>query len=121
MRDELTFYLCFFIQAYSVRDWLVKQGVMSQSDIDLAIQSDERMCLCRDICNRYKHLIITKPSLDADWEITRRVINPFADDNEWEWTVRAARKTTPLWDLMVECIGFWEALVAAYGLDAGLE
>ncbi len=116
-RDELTFYLCFFAQAYSIRDWLVKQGVVKSNELDAAILGDFAMQICRDICNRYKHYVISNPSIDADWAIQRRVINPFLDD-DWEWTVIADKHNIALWDLMIRCISFWEALVAAYGLEA---
>ena len=116
MRDELTFYLCFFAQAYSIRDWLDKQGVVKADELDQAIRGHPEMGICRDICNRYKHYVISKPSIDADWTIQRRVINPFLGD-EWEWTVIADKYNKPLWDLMIDCIGFWEALVASYGLE----
>ncbi len=116
LRDELTFYLCFFAQAYSVRDWLVKQGVLKSSEIDEAIGGEIAMQICRDICNRYKHYTLSNPSIDGDWSIQRRVVNSFADD-EWEWTVIAGQHNISLWDLMIRCISFWEALVAAYGLS----
>jgi hypothetical protein len=116
LRDELTFYLCFFAQAYSLRDWLVKQGVVKSNEIDDAISGEPSMQICRDICNRYKHYVISSPSIDADWSIQRRIVNPFTSD-EWAWTVIADTHHVPLWDLMMQCIGFWEALVAAYGLE----
>lgn len=75
------------------------------------------MRICRDICNRYKHFSISQPSIDADWSIQRRLIDPFTN-NEWEWTVIADKYNIPLWDLMINIITFWEALVAAYGLEA---
>jgi hypothetical protein len=117
MRDELTFYLCFFAQAYSVRDWIAKQKILNSTEIDAAIAGDFSMKICRDICNRYKHYVITSPSIDADWSIQRRLIDPFSGHNDWEWTVIAGEHNIALWDLMVRCLGFWEALVAAYGLD----
>lgn len=116
LRDELTFYLCFFAQAYSVRDWLVKQGVLKSNEIDEAISSEIAMQICRDICNRYKHYTLSSPSIDGDWLIQRRVVNPFVSD-EWEWTVIADKHNLSLWDLMVRWIAFWEALVAAHGLS----
>jgi hypothetical protein len=118
LRNELTFYLCFFVQAYSVRDWLSKQGILKSAEIDELIRSYISMRICRDICNRYKHFIISNPSIDADWSIQRRQINPFSDASDWEWAVIAGDQNISLWDLMIRCIGFWEALVVAYGLDA---
>jgi hypothetical protein len=120
MRDELTFYLCFFAQAYSVRDWLVKQGLIRSNVLDAAIRGNVSMQICRDICNRYKHYLLSHPSIDADWSIQRRAVHPFLT-NDWEWTVIANDKNLPLWDLMNHCISFWEALVAAYGLKAGFD
>jgi hypothetical protein len=116
MRDELTFYLCFFSQAYAIRDWLAKQGIIKSHEIDMAIAGNEAMKICRDICNRYKHYTLTNPSIDADWSIQRRIANPFLSD-EWEWTVIAHDHNIALWDLMLSCISFWEALVAAFGLE----
>jgi hypothetical protein len=116
MRDELTYYLCFFAQAYSIRDWLCKQGILKSHEVDQAIAGHRSMQICRDICNRYKHYVIGNPSVDADWTIQRRVTNPFSSD-DWEWTVIADVHNIALWELMISCIGFWEALVAAYGLQ----
>lgn len=115
-RDELTFYLCFFSQAFSIRDWIKKQHILSSNELNSAINGDIAMRICRDICNRYKHYVISEPSIDANWSIQRRVINPFSGD-DWEWTVIADEHYFSLWDLMIRCIGFWEALVAAYGLQ----
>lgn len=113
-RDELTFYLCFFAQAYSIRDWLAKQKILSPDLLDAAIAGDDAMRICRDVCNRYKHYVITKPSIDADFSIHRGHV--VGSDDEWHWMVMAGDHHIHLWDLMVRCINFWEALVAAYGL-----
>lgn len=115
-RDELTFYLCFFAQAYSIRDWLAKQEILGSNELDAAISGDFSMGICRDICHRYKHYIINRPSIDADWSIQREYI--IGSDDEWQWSVIAGEHHISLWDLMMRCIGFWEALVAAYGLEA---
>ncbi len=117
LRDELTFYLCFFCQAYSVRDWLSKQQIVKSTEIDSAIRGEPAMQMCRDICNRYKHYSLTNPSIDANWSIQRRLVDPFSGTNDWEWTIIADQYYVSLWDLMIQCISFWEALVAAYGLE----
>ena len=116
IRDELTFYLCFFSQAFSLRDWLVKQEILQREFLDAATAGEPAMCICRDICNRYKHYIIHKPSIDADWSIQRRLVRIGSD--EWEWTVIADQYNMSLWDLMIQVICFWESIVAANGLEA---
>jgi len=90
--------------------------VLKSNEIDKAISGEIAMQICRDICNRYKHYTLSSPSIDGDWSIQRRVVNPFISD-EWEWTVIADQHNLSLWELMVRCISFWEALVAAYGLS----
>jgi hypothetical protein len=117
MRDELTYYLCFFMQAYAVRDWLTRQSIVKSDEIDAAIAGDLHMQICRDICNRCKHLTLSNPSIDADWSIYRQVVCHFMGD-DWEWMVSADGHRMSLWQLMVACIGFWEVFVAAYGLHS---
>jgi hypothetical protein len=112
-RDEMDFYLCFFVQSHSMRDWLIKSGLMEKALIDEAIDSYDCMKLCRDISNRYKHLTIRAPSIDADWEIW---IDHERSDNAL--SITANGKTWLLWELMIECIDFWEACAAAYDLSS---
>lgn len=112
-RDEMDFYLCFFVQCHSMRDWLIKSELMEKQLIDEFIDSYACMKLCCDISNRYKHLTITRPKIDADWEIWID-----HDQTDTALSITASGKTWLLWDLMVECIGFWEACTAAYDLTS---
>lgn len=112
-RDELEFYLCFFVQCHSLRDWIVRHGVVGQEHVDSALGSYWCMKACRDIANRWKHLIITKPSLDANWYIQRCEIAP----EDYEWKFFGDQQQVNLWDLMHQCLGFWEALVAGFHLE----
>jgi hypothetical protein len=111
-RDELTFYLCFFVQSHSLRDWLIKERIAQPSVIDSHIRTDDAMRACRDISNRYKHFVITNPSIDAEFTIEKYFYSP----DVYDLTVIVTGKRFVLWDLMVRCISFWEAFVAAYGL-----
>jgi hypothetical protein len=110
-RDELDFFLCFFVQCHAMRDWAIKSGALSKIDIDLLMESYDCMRLCRDIANRYKHLEISRPSVDANWSI-------WVDSNasDGPLCISARGKTWRVWDLMMECINFWEMAAAAYNL-----
>lgn len=112
-RDELDFYLCFFVQCHSMRDWLIKSRLMEKELIDDFIDSYDCMKLCRDISNRYKHLTIRAPSVDADWEIWIDYDRP-----DHALAITASGKTWLLWELMIECISFWEACTAAFSLSS---
>ena len=114
-RDELDYYMCFFTQCFSLRDWVVKHGIVDACILNDAIDGCDEMRICRDISNRYKHLTITKPSIDAHWRITRAT---YSNESEWEWIISFGRgKQYVLWDLMCKCIEFWEAFVAAYHIE----
>ena len=112
-RDEIDFYLCFFVQCHSLRDWVVGSGLLNKDDIHDAVDSYPCMRLCADIANRYKHLTITRPKDDPNWELWINHDRPDA-----AVSVTANGKVWLLWELMIECIGFWEAASAAYHLDA---
>ena len=111
-RDELDFYLCFFVQCHSLRDWVVQHGVVAKAEIDFAIKSYSCMRLCRDIANRYKHLTISKPSVDANWSIWIDYDRP-----DHAWSITADGTTWIIWDLMYECLSFWEMAAVAYNID----
>ncbi len=111
-RDERDFYLSFFVQCHSLRDWLIKNELLGKDVVDSYIESYDCMKLCRDISNRYKHLSITRPSVDANWSI-------WIDDDRPDKAlcVTARGRTWLIWDLMMECLSFWEMLAAAHNLN----
>jgi hypothetical protein len=116
-RDELDFYLCFFNQSHSMRDWIMESRLLSRDEMTSFANSYDCMRFCRDIANRYKHLTIgkpgkAKPSYDADWDI-------WVDHERGDkaLSITGAGKTWLVWDLMIECINFWEALEASFDLS----
>jgi len=111
-RDEIDFYLCFFVQCHSLTDWVVKSELLKKEDINAFVDSYACMRLCADISNRYKHLTITRPKEDASWEIWVDY-----DRIDAAVSVTANGKVWLLWDLMMECIDFWEAANSAFNLD----
>jgi hypothetical protein len=40
MRDQLTFFLCFFSQAFSIRDWLKNQKILTEKQLNDAMNGD---------------------------------------------------------------------------------
>lgn len=106
--DLLDMYLAFFLNCYSLRDWFVKSGVIAEADIDDLIQRNRQMRLCRDLCNRSKHLRISRPSTDADFSIYREYRGPghphalaiIAEDAK-------GIQNADLWDVAHACARFW--------------
>jgi hypothetical protein len=62
--------LTFFLNCYALRDWLSKSSTLAANVIDTEIDGSFAMQLCRDLCNRSKHLTISRPSVDANFVIT---------------------------------------------------
>src|SRR5262249_11565420 len=69
-QERLDFFLAFFLNCYALRDWFINSNSISQIELDNLIQSNEAMRLCRDICNRSKHLTLNRPaSTDPNFSI----------------------------------------------------
>jgi hypothetical protein len=78
-QERLDFFLAFFLNCYALRDWFINSNSISQTEMDELIKSDEAMRLCRDICNRSKHLTLNRPaSTEPNFSIGREY-NPSGD------------------------------------------
>lgn len=111
-QDELDFYLAFFLNCYSLRDWIVNAGVVKSSEIDRCIKGSVDMRLCRDICNRTKHLLPDrKASADALFSIAREYRGR---DTPISLVVLATGAKTDLRMLMHGCMKFWTDFVQIY-------
>lgn len=112
-RDERDFYLCFFVQCWALTDWAKESGLIKNEDMQSYVDLCDCMKLCRDIATRYKHLIIrTKQKFDKDWSIWEDTDGP-----KMVLMLTAGGRSWALWDLMIECIDFWETMAAGLNLD----
>jgi hypothetical protein len=105
--------LAFFLNCYALRDWLVNGDVLGSEVIDAAIQADFHMGLCRDLCNRSKHLMLSRPSVDPDFSIVRTYRG---QDQPPGIVVLAAGKMIDLHDLAAQCMIFWGNFLQGHGL-----
>lgn len=111
--QSLDMFLTFFLNCYALRDWLVTSNTIPQHEIDEQIQADFFFSLCRDICNRSKHLVLSRPSVDANFFICREYRGP---DQPPALVVCADGKNTDLGDLAGKSIEFWDRVLTARGL-----
>jgi hypothetical protein len=116
---SLDYLLTFFLNCYAMRDWLLKARTFRKEDLDKLINANLSMRLCRDLCNRSKHLVIgegnNKPGVDANLSIcvewqgesrgTAYVVHAW--DSETNRDVR-----TDLADLPAACVAFWNTTLA---------
>lgn len=112
-RDERDFFLCFFVQCWSLVDWAAKSGAIPYRELSFAWRSRQSMLLCKDIANRYKHLTLDREIFDKNWSVWLD-----HDQSPPLYFVTAKGQNFPLWELMVDCISFWEEAAAAFHLDA---
>lgn len=105
-QDRVDFYLAFFVNCYSLRDWFINSGAISSEEMDSLIQSDESMRLCRDICNRSKHLKLNRrASADADFSIVREYDHFSGGEHIIVFYLDRRRD---LFDVAASCVEFWK-------------
>jgi hypothetical protein len=104
------FFVAFMVMSYSLRDFAIHTGGISQKEMDQLIQNCEAMRLCRDICNRGKHYAISKPSVDATWSLGRESI-VWSDGGYKHFLIAGDEKYDPL-SIVSRCERFWERLIS---------
>jgi hypothetical protein len=109
-QERLDFYLAFFLNCYALRDWFINSNAVSKPDMDGLTQSNEAMRLCRDICNRSKHLTLNRnPSTEATFSIGREY-TPYAN----RFFVIALGEKRDLFEIASACVAFWDEFLKTY-------
>lgn len=109
--EQLDFYLAYFMNCYALRDWFIKGDAISQPDIDEMIGGNESMRLCRDICNRSKHLTLKNPSIDGNFQIFREYSHY---DKVTRWVILVTGTKHDLFDVASSCMRFWTHFLQSY-------
>lgn len=103
-QEQLDLYLAFFLNCYSLRDWFIKSDVIGAGELDSLIGASEAMRLCRDLCNRSKHLRLTqRPSTEADFSIARE----YAHEGT-RFLILFLGRQRDLFQVAAECVSSWE-------------
>ena len=110
---SLDTYLAFFLNCYALRDWLVAASIFEPAALDLSIQDDFALSLCRDICNRSKHLVLNRPSVDANFFICMEynIVT-----REPDMVVCAGGRVLEIGELTTACIESWRRILAEKNL-----
>ena len=69
--NDLDLVIAFFQNCYHLRDWLCACRPDLTATVDAFYRGSFEMAACRDICNGFKHKLLTKPSLDAGFNLYR--------------------------------------------------
>jgi hypothetical protein len=106
-QDRLDFYLAFLLNCYALRDWFINSNAISPADVDSMIRSNAAMRLCRDVCNRSKHLMLNQaPSTEVNFSIGREY-STYGN----RFFVIALGEKRDLFKVAVACVTFWENFI----------
>lgn len=109
-QERLDFFLAFFLNCYALRDWFINSNSISQREMDDLIQSDEAMRLCRDICNRSKHLTLNRPaSTEPNFSIGREY-SPSGD----QFFIAYLGNVRDLFEVAMSCVKFWDDFLTTH-------
>ena len=69
--ESLDFSLAFFLWCFSLRDWLKKDGARTEQQLANLVSANSSWKYCRDVALRTKHYEPSRPSIDANYGISR--------------------------------------------------
>jgi hypothetical protein len=110
---SLDLLLTFFLNCYALRHWLAKSSTLAAHVVDAEIDKSFPMRLCRDLCNRSKHLTINRPSVDADFAITMEYRG---ESRPAGIVVLAGGVKSDLHETADQCVAFWHHILPENGL-----
>jgi len=108
--DRLDFFLAFAQNCYSLRDWLDRDARASKPALDDLMSRTPALQICRDVANGSKHLVISKPSIDAAFSIGREYTGR---DQPERWFLVAGTHFLDAVEFTNECVRVWEEFLAA--------
>jgi hypothetical protein len=118
-RSDIDLVIAFFQNCYHLRDWLQSCRPDCRGEIDALFANNFEMAGCRDLCNGFKHKVLTKASLDADFNLYREYDHFGADadagHNPIQYRVAFAEgeglKKYDLFDLAERCFQLWDRFI----------
>ncbi|MCW2601755.1 MAG: hypothetical protein JWM02_3584 [Frankiales bacterium] len=109
----------FFVTANHIRDYIEKNRAVPQADVDKFF-SDQDMKDCRDLCDKAKHLRLTKRADPMTHRYSGAIGGapigalPLGGDGEWElWSDNRVVNIEQLADRVM---AKWEQFFASHGL-----
>jgi len=103
--------ITFFLHCFALCDWLTQSKAVTKAFLYAEIDNDVSMRICRDICNRSKHLVLDRsPSIDGNLSIVRyyrgRELPPGL-------MALAGDYQKDLHDVASHCVEFWDRVLRA--------
>lgn len=112
--ERVDFLLAFFQNCYALRDWLKNDAAVSNNELDVVMQDNQCLRVCRDIANGSKHLKIDRPSVDPGFSIGREYCG---DRTPERWFVIVGNDFVDALALSNECLDAWRTFLRGHGLN----
>jgi hypothetical protein len=68
-QDEMDFVLVLFQHMWTLRDWIYEACPEARAALEALFRDNLELRLCRDIANGFKHMTLSKPSVDGAFSI----------------------------------------------------
>lgn len=107
--DEMDFVLVLFQQALHLRDWIHDALPEARTDLEILFRDNVELGICRDIANGYKHMSLSRASVDQAFSIVFEY-NPLSPA-KGDMVVLAGGHKFELLDLAGRCVALWRNFV----------
>jgi hypothetical protein len=110
-RDEV---FAFFQNCYHVKDWIIEDKAMTIEDrkrvVEQFITESESLCLCADLCNATKHLVLKTTRSHDSPEIARAHygLNVSAGVLKVRFEISTDSGSIDAFDLATRCLSEWD-------------
>jgi|GEM_PF-4144200 len=127
-QDDLDFdelldcYEIYCIFCYHLSDYLIQSCLFDSKKVYDYIDSHLELKVCKDICNKTKHLILERPKVDSNVRITKLFVSSNVISKRphlyFDWEVEVLDgKINPL-ELAKKCLSLWESFIISCGQNA---
>ena len=121
--EYLDFLLAFFLNCFSLRDWLENSQTVSLNELKKLFDESLDLRICRDIANGAKHFEIRRPSVDEKPSIVRELEpDPYFGQYAYpgiRLIIYAGNEVRDLLTLTTNCVNAWQMFLASKGqIDA---
>ena len=111
--ERVDFLLAFCQSCYALRDWLKNDAAVPKDELDVLMQDNECLRICRDIANGSKHLKVDRPSVDPNFSIGREYCGA---ERPEQWFIIAGDNLLDTVDLARKCVNAWQNFLTDHGL-----
>lgn len=113
----------YFIWAHSMRDWLIKTGKVERTRLDQLLGNFGQWKNVRDLANKSKHAVITRASIDPNWNSGVKMdLNALLrGEMGVEPYVSIGGRYTKLVDAILETDNMWDEIVQELKLDVSVQ